>query len=134
VCGSAHSVVRTVRAAACDKALGGEWHCARQCAAVWQCGSSAAVCAQRMQCARQGVTVRLVVYSSAVVRVWQCGSVRQFVAVHTAVCVSACVRQFASEVYVAVCGSVRDSALIVLTHKVAHDVFIGMPLYKRRWD
>jgi hypothetical protein len=67
--------------------------------AVALCESvSAAVCGSVWQCTLQRVAVRLVVCGNAVVRVWQCGSLRQSAAVGgSAQCAAVCA---------AVCGSV----------------------------
>ena len=86
-CGNARSSVRAVvRTIVYGSALGSTWQRARQCAAVWQCGSV------RQQFAW------LVVYGSARGKLWQCyaavrqcGSVQQFkrlcATAHAAVCV-----------------------------------------------
>jgi hypothetical protein len=81
--------------------------------------------------------VRLDVYGSAVVCVRQCGSVRQSVAVPGVVCSSArgSVRQCVA-VCGSACGSVWQCILHIYTHvcKVAHNILIGLPLYKEQWD
>jgi hypothetical protein len=124
-------------AAECGSARG----CVRQCVAVCGTahGSVRAVRAVRVvRAVRSAVSaVRLDVYGSAVVCVRQCGSVRRCVAVPGVVCSSArgSVRQC-----VVVCssahGSVWQCTVHTCTHvcKVAHNIFIGMPLYKEQWD